>query len=131
MLLMTSYLVAIATDQPAEGMKEQLLKTSGADVLCSRKKLRKTLCGGIHPPPPPPPLVRPRVKPLCITRSPVSTYNTYHISVSIPKSAKRGHCTHAPLYQVIDIFYQQASTVLLTYVLFSTLILPFLIYENL
>ena len=34
-------------------MNEQLLKTSGADVLSSRKKLRKTLWGsGIHPPPP-------------------------------------------------------------------------------
>ena len=35
------------------GMNEQLLKTSGTDVLSSRKKLRKTLWGGagggIHP----------------------------------------------------------------------------------
>ena len=30
-------------------MNKQLLKTSGADVLSSRKKLRKTLGGGIHP----------------------------------------------------------------------------------
>ena len=37
-------------------MNEQLLKTPGADVLASRKKLRKTSeGGGIHP------LVRPRV----------------------------------------------------------------------
>ena len=37
-------------------MNEQLLKTPGADVLASRKKLRKTSQGGgIHP------LVRPRV----------------------------------------------------------------------
>ena len=28
-------------------MNEQLLKTSGADVLSSRKKLRKTLWGGV------------------------------------------------------------------------------------
>ena len=41
----------------ALGMKEQLLKTSGADLLSSRKKLRKILwrgrgwVGGIHPPP--------------------------------------------------------------------------------
>ena len=39
-------------------MKEHLLKTSGADVLSSRKKLRKTLGGWWNPPPP---LVRPRV----------------------------------------------------------------------
>ena len=40
-------------------MNEQLLKTSGADVLSPRKKLRKTLWGD---PPPPPPPVRPSVK---------------------------------------------------------------------
>ena len=40
-------------------MKEQLLKTSGADVLSSRKKFRKTL--GEWTPPPSRPLVRPRV----------------------------------------------------------------------
>ena len=63
LLLMTSYLVTIATELVsnfAGGMNEQLLKTSGADVLSPRKKLRKTLRGGggdIHPPP----LVRPRV----------------------------------------------------------------------
>ena len=39
-------------------MKEQLLKTSGADVLSSRKKLRKTL-GGVKSPPAL--FVRPRV----------------------------------------------------------------------
>ena len=39
-------------------MKEQLLKISGADVLSSRKKLRKTL-GGVESSPPP--LVRQRV----------------------------------------------------------------------
>ena len=39
-------------------MNEMLLKTSGADVLFSRKKLRKTLWDGT---PFPPPLVRPRV----------------------------------------------------------------------
>ena len=37
----------------ARGMNEQLLKTSGADVLSPRKKLRKTLWGD---PPLPPPL---------------------------------------------------------------------------
>ena len=43
---MTLYLVTIATDHHcARGMNEQLLKTSGADVLSSRKKLRKTLRG--------------------------------------------------------------------------------------
>ena len=31
--------------QCAKGMNQQLLKTSGADVLSSRKKLRKTLWG--------------------------------------------------------------------------------------
>ena len=41
-------------------MNEQLLKKSGADVLSSRTKLRKTLGGGIHRPLPPY-LVRPRV----------------------------------------------------------------------
>ena len=40
-------------------MNEQLLKTSGADVLSSRRKLKKTLRGGI--PTPPPDLVRPRL----------------------------------------------------------------------
>ena len=47
-------------------MNEQLLKTSGADVLSSRKKLRKTLRGVASKPPPPPPhthtFVRPRLK---------------------------------------------------------------------
>ena len=33
-------------------MKEQLLKTSGADVLSPRKKLRKTLWGDSIPPSP-------------------------------------------------------------------------------
>ena len=32
-------------------MNEQLLKTSGTDVLSSRKKLKKTLEGGTPPPP--------------------------------------------------------------------------------
>ena len=36
-------------------MNKQLLKTSGADVLSSRKKLRKTLWGVASTPPPPPP----------------------------------------------------------------------------
>ena len=44
-------------------MNEQLLKTSGADVLSSRGKLRKTLAGMAPPPLPPPPhaIVCPRV----------------------------------------------------------------------
>ena len=43
-------------------MNEQLLKTSGADVLSSRKKLRKTFLGvASTAPAPPPPLERPRV----------------------------------------------------------------------
>ena len=42
-------------------MNEQLLKTSGADVLSSRKKLWKTLLGGGNPAPLPPLFVRPRV----------------------------------------------------------------------
>ena len=55
LLLVTSYLVTIATDTKcAGGMNEQLLKTSGTDVLSSRKKLRKTLWEGggegIHTP---------------------------------------------------------------------------------
>ena len=43
---------------------EQVLKTSGFDVLSSRKKLQKTLEGETSPPPPhpPPALIRPRVK---------------------------------------------------------------------
>ena len=42
-------------------MNKHLLKTSGADVLCSRKKTQKNRTGGgIHPSLPPP--VRPRVK---------------------------------------------------------------------
>ena len=35
-----------------------------------------------------------------------------------------------PLHQVIEIFFQQSSTVLLTRLLFSTLILPVVIYKN-
>ena len=35
-----------------------------------------------------------------------------------------------PLHQVIEIFFQQSSTVLLTHLLFSTLILPVVIYKN-
>ena len=41
----------------ARGINEQLLKTSGADVLTSRKKLRKPDGGSIHPHPHPPPLL--------------------------------------------------------------------------
>ena len=42
-------------------MNEELPKTSDANVLSSRRKLRKTLGGGIQlVPPPPPPLERPR-----------------------------------------------------------------------
>ena len=37
----------------AGGINEQLLKTSGFDVLSSRKKLQKTLEGGQLAPPPP------------------------------------------------------------------------------
>ena len=43
-------------------MNEQLLKTSGADVLSSRKKLKKPYGGGGMAPPPPCPPVRQRVK---------------------------------------------------------------------
>ena len=47
-------------------MNEQLLKTSGANVLSSRKKLRKTLWGVTFtaslPPPPPPTLYVQRLK---------------------------------------------------------------------
>ena len=52
LLLMTSYLVTIATDHHllvskcARGMNEQLLKTSGIDVLSFRKKTPKNLMGG-------------------------------------------------------------------------------------
>ena len=48
-------------------MNEQLLKTSGADVLSSRKKTQKNLPGGLVDATPPPPhsptlyVVRPRV----------------------------------------------------------------------
>ena len=34
-------------------------------------------------------------------------------------------------FQVIEIFFQQTSTVLLTHLLFSTSILPVVIYKNL
>ena len=48
----------------ARGIDEQLLKTSGAEVLSPRKKIRKNLKGGGQPSSPPPstPLVRLRVK---------------------------------------------------------------------
>ena len=64
---MTSYLVTIATDHHllvskcARGMNEQLLKTSGIDVLSFRKKTPKNLMGGVGSTPAPS-LVRPRVK---------------------------------------------------------------------
>ena len=46
------------------GINEQVLKTSGFDVLSSRKKTPKNLRGGqLAPPPPSPPaLIHPRVK---------------------------------------------------------------------
>ena len=66
---MTSYLVTIATDHHllvskcARGMNEQLLKTSGIDVLSFRKKTPKNLMGGAGVgSTPAPSLVRPRVK---------------------------------------------------------------------
>ena len=34
-------------------MNKQLLRMSGADVVSSRKKLKKSLGGSIHSPPPP------------------------------------------------------------------------------
>ena len=49
MLLITSYLVTIATaitklvSKCVQGMNELLLKMSGTDVLSSRKKVRKPL----------------------------------------------------------------------------------------
>ena len=46
----------------AGGIKEQLLETSGFDVLSSRKKLQKTLEEGATSLPSPPALFRPRVK---------------------------------------------------------------------
>ena len=56
MLLMTSYLITIANDHhDGQGLKEQLLKMSRADVLSSTKTLRKTLRGVASPPPPPHP----------------------------------------------------------------------------
>ena len=50
----------------ARVINKQIQKTSGADVLLSRKKIRKTL-GGMAAAPPPPPLVHvcPRVK-ICL-----------------------------------------------------------------
>ena len=67
---MMSYLATIVTDHHltylkmrARGIDEQLLKTSGAEVLSPRKKIRKNLKGGGQPSSPPPtPLVRLRVK---------------------------------------------------------------------
>ena len=61
-LLMMSYLATIVTDHHltylkmrARGIDEQLLKTSGAEVLSPRKKIRKNLKGGGQPSSPPPP----------------------------------------------------------------------------
>ena len=45
-------------------MSEQLLKTSGADVFSSGKKIQKNLKGDGPTPPPPHSIVRPRVKSL-------------------------------------------------------------------
>ena len=63
LLLMTSYLVTLETDHHWTWLKmratdeQTVIETSGADVLSSRKKLRKTL-GGVASTSP---LVRPRV----------------------------------------------------------------------
>ena len=66
MLLMTSYLITIANDHhDGQGLNEQLLKMSRADVLSSTKTLRKTLRGVASTPPPP--LVRPRVKAISVS----------------------------------------------------------------
>ena len=66
MLLMTSYLITIANDHhDRQGLNEQLLKMSRADVLSCTKTLRKTLRG--VPSTPPPPLVRPRVKAISVS----------------------------------------------------------------
>ena len=71
---MTSYLVTIETDR-ARDKRTAPKKTSGADVLSSRKKNPQKPCtsAGCPSPPPPPPLrlVRPRVKTLRISRIPV------------------------------------------------------------
>ena len=66
MLLMTSYLITIENDHhDGQGLNEQLLKMSRADVLSSTKTLRKTLRGVASTPPPP--LVRPRVKAISVS----------------------------------------------------------------
>ena len=66
MLLMTSYLITTANDHhDGQGLNEQLLKMSRADVLSSTKTLRKTLRGVASTPPPP--LVRPRVKAISVS----------------------------------------------------------------
>ena len=70
---MTSYLVTIETDR-ARDKRTAPKKTSGADVLSSRKKNSEKPCtseGCPSPPPPPLRLVRPRVKTLRISRIPV------------------------------------------------------------
>ena len=51
---------SINVSKCAEGINEQLLKTSGFDVLSSRKKLQTTLEGGATSPPSA--LISPRVK---------------------------------------------------------------------
>ena len=68
---MTSYLVTVETDdsKSARGMNEQLLRTSSADVLSSRKQTEKNLRRVAPPPPPPRPLVRPRVESSCSKNS--------------------------------------------------------------
>ena len=63
-------------------MKEQLLKTSGADVSSSRKKLRKTLGGGWKPPPPP--LVRPRVNSTTIMLSQSLIHYIINYKLGVP-----------------------------------------------
>ena len=69
-------------------MNEQLLKKSGADhdVLSCRRKLRKTLGGGIHTPPPPPfpYLVRPRLNDTTsLLTLKMTTAQVYQTSVTI------------------------------------------------
>ena len=61
-------------------MKEQLLKTSGADVSSSRKKLRKTLGGrGWNPP-----LVRPRVNSTTIMLSQSVIHYIINYKLGVP-----------------------------------------------
>ena len=77
-------------------MNEQLLKTSGADVLSSgKKKTQKNLLGGIHPTAPhtPPPLYFRGLRGMQSSKQ--GMWNEYYLS---REDIRKGFCFHEKWY---------------------------------